>query len=266
METAVPDQPLSARPKRSRRAAYVTLLLAGVLIVIALGVWLWQSGAMSYWNSPADWRGVGVSQTTLEQTGWRKYVYGGAWRDLPFDLSPAEQRDLGRCQKLAARRGVTIGGVNQFADEAIGPELEAIVRQRPDLFYGTYTLAKWYELHGEQAKADELYRRAYAAAPVILVQRYEYPDGTPAAGLHVQSYAVECNRVKKGSLDPSLKLSYWDLTTDADGCIYLPAYKTVYRTDAMSHPDGLPTVYPRLGWFEFRGKVGILPAAVVTRH
>jgi hypothetical protein len=101
---------------------------------------------------------------------------------------------------------------------------------------------------------------------VILVQRYEYPDGTPAAGLHVQSYAVECNRVKRHSLDPSLVLSYWDLTTDAKGCIYVPAYDSVYRTDSMSYPDGLPTTYPRLGWFASPGKVGLLPTAVVAKR
>src|SRR5262245_54003028 len=103
METVAPKPPPS-RPKRSRRAAYVTLGIAAVLLLGCVVIWVRSSGVLAYWNSPDDWRGTLVSPTTLEQTGWRKYVYGGAWRDLPFDLSPAEQRDLSRCQHLAARK------------------------------------------------------------------------------------------------------------------------------------------------------------------
>jgi hypothetical protein len=260
METVPP------KPKRSRRAAYVVAAIAVLCIALSLTVWVRHSGLLSRWNGPEDWRGVPVSPTTLEQTGWRKYVEGGAWRNLSFDLSPNELRELGRCQRLALRQGVTINGVNQFSDDSIRDELESILKQHPKLFYGEYALSKWYESHGDQAKADALIRQAYADAPVILVQRYEYSDGTPAAGLHVQYFGIECNRVKKHSLDPSLKLTYWDLTTDPKGCIYLPAYSTVYRTDSMSFPDGLQTTYPRLGWFEVRGKVGVLPAAVVEKR
>ncbi|HZZ44803.1 MAG TPA: hypothetical protein VFE58_17835 [Tepidisphaeraceae bacterium] len=252
-----------ARAKRGRRGAY--LVLGMVLGVLAVCVWAWirQSGWLSYWHLPEDWRGTPVVETTWEQTGWRKYVYGGEWRDLPFELSGSELRDLGRCQRLAMQQGVTIDGVNQFANDEVGAELESIVKKRPKLFYGEYALARWYAVRGDAAKAHQWMNQAYADAPVIFVQRYVDAAGKPMVGVSVRTFAIECNRVKKNSLDPSLELTYWDLTTDRKGCIYLPAYETVCRLKSMASPEGLEANYPKLGWFEVRGKVGVLPVAVV---
>ena len=79
----------------------------------------------------------------------------------------------------------------------------------------------------------------------------------------IQTFALECNRVKKGYLDPSLELSYPMLETDSHGAIYMPCYKTVFRTNSMSFPSGYHVAYPRLGWFETKHKVGRLPDAKV---
>ena len=98
---------------------------------------------------------------------------------------------------------------------------------------------------------------------MTLVQRFDHPDGTPLVGAYVRSVEVECNRVRGGSLDPSLKLEFFDLVTDADGCVRLPVYRTVYRLSGISHPRGYKAEFPTLGWFETRGRVGLLPAAVV---
>ena len=97
----------------------------------------------------------------------------------------------------------------------------------------------------------------------VVVQRFEYADGRPLVGAEVRSFALECNRVRNGSLDPSLKLLYVGLVTDAGGEVRLPAYRTVWRTDSMAHPPGFDVTFPSLGWFEGRGKVGLLPPAVV---
>jgi hypothetical protein len=112
--------------------------------------------------------------------------------------------------------------------------------------------------------ADALLESAYQHAPVIIVERFELPNGSPAANIAIVHFALECNRVQNGSLDPSLQLSYPDLETDADGCIYLPVYNTVYRTNEMSWPEGYITDFPTLGWFETSRKVGLLPVVKLT--
>ena len=65
------------------------------------------------------------------------------------------------------------------------------------------------------------------------------------------------------SLDPSLKLRYALLVTDEEGTIRLPVYRTVWRITRQSHPGGHDAVIPTLGWFESRGKVGLLPVVTV---
>lgn len=72
---------------------------------------------------------------------------------------------------------------------------------------------------------------------------------------------LECNRCKKGSLDPSLELPYFNLVTDEKGRIYLPACDTVFRTNGVLYPRDIEIKYAALGWFECPERVGILPAA-----
>ena len=98
----------------------------------------------------------------------------------------------------------------------------------------------------------------------MLVPTYRYADGRPLAGATIREVAVECNRVRNGSLDPSLKLRFVRLVTDADGSIRLPGYRTVWRMSSQAYPDGLDAEYPRHGRFESRGKVGLLPVVTVS--
>ena len=113
------------------------------------------------------------------------------------------------------------------------------------------------------ARATTLLEAAYEHAPVIVVQRFAFADGSPLANTPIPAFSLECNRVRKGSLD-ALTLPYVDLKTDADGCIYLPVYNTVYRTTDMTWPHGYLVAWPTMGWFETRRKVAILPEATVA--
>ena len=127
-------------------------------------------------------------------------------------------------------------------------------------------LAFWHRRQGNAAEADSHARRRSGLAPVVLVQRFERSDGTPLVGggkdPEVPGRVQPCaERLAR----PGMQLTFFDLTTDHEGCIRLPVYRTVYRLHGVSHPEGYSLDLPQLGWFEARGKVGLMPAATV-RH
>ena len=197
-----------------------------------------------------------VKDTSLES-------FFGGWRNLPFTLSADEEEDVKRCIELAQQSRHSKSGVNQFTLPEVREELEAILIRRPDHFYVEYLLGTWHRMNDDQLQADRYMIRAYRHAPVVIVQRYEDSEEQPIQGARISSFALECNRVQKGYLDPSLELRYFNLVSDSEGCIYLPAFKTVFRRNNMSYPGGIHVNYPSLGWFKSPGKVGMLPVVGV---
>lgn len=223
-----------------------------------------ETGIGVSWAKKRGWKARPIEKTTLEQRGWRKTVGGGVWRNLPFDIDAAEEADVKTCAQLARKANAKVNDEILFVREDVRDELETILEKRPDFFYAEYLLAIWHRLNGNERESDDYAERAFKHAPVVLIQPYQYETGVPLAGADIQVFAIECNRVKKGSLDPSLKLVFPALVTDAKGCLYLPTYDTVFRTDSMAHPPDHNVDYPRLGWFSTSVKVGVLPTATVT--
>jgi hypothetical protein len=191
-------------------------------------------------------------------------IFGKAWEDLPFEIDAEEEEDVKECVRLAQRGQSSTNGVKIFSLDETREKLEAVLARRPDFFYAEYLLGKWHEMNGDRQKAEELIEAAYRHAPVTIAQPYRFEDGRPLAGVAIQQFALECNRVKNGSLNPNLQLEYYDLVTDKEGCIYLPAYDTVFRTNNMASPRGYDVDYPRLGWFATTSRIGVLPPAIVS--
>jgi hypothetical protein len=249
-----PAVPLMADPRRRRRL---------ILLLIVVGI---AAGAVICLFRP-DPGPQPVVETTLETSSLMKFLSGGRnWRNLPFTLDAAEREDLAVSLRLAGDVRTTLNGVSSFSDPSARAQLEAVLARRPDFFYAEYLLGLWHAMNGDAARGHTHYARALEHAPVVLVQRYELADGRPLVGARIDTFQVECNRVQNGSLNPSLKLTFFDLTTDAGGSIRVPVYETVYRLFNTSHPDGCTATYPRLGWFESPGRVGLLPAARVQRE
>jgi hypothetical protein len=207
-------------------------------------------------------------ETNLEATGLRQVLQGGGnWRNLPFRLSTAEEADLQGCLRLARLVPMIVNGVSEFSADSTRQELEAILRRNPNHFYAEYLLGLWHDLAGQAEEGREYHARALAHAPVVLVQTYRFPDGQPLRGAALRHIEIECNRVQGGSIDPSLKLAFYHLTTDETGSVRLPVYDTVYRRASVPAialaPPGLRLTYPRLGWFAAPSRVGLLPVAQV---
>ncbi len=109
-------------------------------------------------------------------------------------------------------------------------------------------------------------KSAFANAPVILSQRYVTGSGEPLADYEVRSIEIECNRVQNRSIDPSLKLDFVGLTTDAKGYIHLPVYDTVYRVSGRtSSLNNYSAETKSLGWFKSTTPIGDLPDVLVWK-
>jgi beta-lactamase regulating signal transducer with metallopeptidase domain/protocatechuate 3,4-dioxygenase beta subunit len=250
---------LDGRRNRARltaaRVAVLGLLLAALIIPVAA----LRAGNANAWAQQHRWTAQDVQATTLTSQL-------GGWRNLPFSLSKEEEADARACVKLAQKSRQIINGQSQFNRPETRRELEELLGRRRSYFYAEFLLGLWHRDNGDRNKADTLMESAYKDAPVVVVQRFASADLTPIANVVVQSFALECNRVENGSLDPSLKLYYPNLRMDSNGCIYLPVYNTVYRTDSMASPEGYDVAWPKLGWFETSAKVALLPTATVTRQ
>ena len=244
----------AAGPKRRPTRRRLFALLPILALLVAPAFLLRSRG-----NTPRP-----VVETTLEQTGILKWLGVRAWQDLPFTLTAEEVRDVDRCVALVRRINTTHNDVSPFTAETTKQELETILRARPGFFYAEYLLGLWHQEQGDRARGETLYAQALEHAPAVLVQPYRFRDGRPLAGSVIARMEIECNRVRNGWLDPSLKLAFFNLRTDGQGNVRVPVYRTVYRVSSVSNPDEFDTEYPRLGWFETRGKTGILPAATVA--
>ncbi len=229
------------------------LLLLAVLLVALVGL------VLAAWLRPDRAGPQRVVETSLEAGLVERWLRGHAWRELPFTLSPKEEMDLQTCLRLAQKVRSTVNGTVEFTAGDIRRELEGL----PDFFYAEYLLGLWHDLNGKPEAGQGHYRLAQRHAPVTLVVRYAFDDGRPLAAVRMEHLAVECNRVQNGALDPHLELQFYDLVTDQDGCVQLPVYNTVYRLATASYPAGLDADYPALGFFEVRGKVGVLPMVKV---
>ena len=212
---------------------------------------------VSRWAAEHGWQAQEV--TTADLTG----SFGPAWRNLPFHVSKEEEADTRACIELARKARSSVNGKTLFADLATRQALEEILRRRPEFFYAEFLLSTWHRDFGDPAESQRLLAAAYEHAPVILVQRFEFADGSPLVGGAVYGFTIECNRVENHYLD-QIHLEFLNLRTDANGCIYLPVYDTVYRRFSASTPYGYSVDFPTLGWCQTSRKVGLLPVAIAT--
>lgn len=198
-----------------------------------------------------------VVSTSLER--W------GGWRNLPFDIDPEEETAVRECVEISRRMTRTHNGIVEFTKTETRDDLNAILKQHPDYFYAKHLLGTWHRSNGDGQLAATLINESLQQAPIVLTRRYATGDGKPVAGLNVGGIEIECNRVQRGSLDPSLKLRYEALITDADGVVSLPIYDTVYRLTGWSYPKGYDAEGESLGWFESKAKTGVLPEVMLWK-
>ncbi len=246
-------------------AAVLAIVLLGAIVVGLDGMdrapnWDKEPLAITLQNLAQTARPI--VETSLERRGlWKVF---GAWRNLPFHLTYEEQTAVRQCMQLALRKRSLHNGVLAFEAQTVRAGLQSLLQKNETLFYAAFLLGDWHRIHGNATEAERYHKLAYTHAPIVLIQRFQHADGSPLTGAAIQELTIEYNRVVAGSLDPSLQLCYTNLTTDEEGCVYVPVYDTVYRRFSISHPTGYEVSVPRLGWFETARSVAELPPVTVA--
>lgn len=255
--------PISPADKRRRiDGRWILLALLVLVITVPLAVWgtlRWMEARHAAspldWSQRHTWPLPEVVPSSLQATGVARMLGGGEWRSLPFTVPPEEEAAVEHLRHVALSRPFHLPEVRE--------QIEAVVAEQPDLFYGHYLLSTWHRLAGNTDLADQAMTRAVRLAPVVLRQRYITPSGEPIAELQIGAMEIENNRVLYGQLDQSLTLVYPHLVTDNTGSVWLPTYRTVYRMPTQPHPPGYVTRYPDLRFFEAPAQAASLPPAVV---
>ena len=229
-----------------------------IVVALLAGAGLWQVLRTPRQRGPVD-------PSDLKRSFVESMLRGPGWQSVEFSLTAEEERGLDRCLELTNRVNAYVDGVSRFLDDETREELESVLETQPRFFYAEYLLGLWHDMSGNASEGARWHALALSHAPVVLEQRYVDQSDAPLPNVSIQELAIECNRVENGSLDPSLKLRFFHLVTDADGAVRLPVYDTVFRLTSASHPEGYDADYPAQGWFESRSKTGVLPAAVLRK-
>lgn len=244
------------------------VLILGPIVVVPIATmttlrWV-ESGIVETprlnWGNRERWPSPPVRWTVPTRQGLGLSADAGPWRELDFALSPAEQTVVQQCMDLARLAANDAGA---FTEPAVGSLLRQLDQRAPSDFYAIYLLGTWHRLRGETDLADAAYRMAFARAHGTVKQRYVTPEGQPVPDLAVGTFELAHARSDGHELDESLVLIYPALVTDADGYVYLPVHRTLYRVHQVPQPAGYEVEYRLEQWFDFPDRVGTLRAAVV---
>lgn len=216
-------------------------------------------------------------------------------------MQPVKSRPLKYSKFVAAETGKQY----KKTDLIIDPDVEAVLQQcsamaqSPDFFetievrnrlqmfaedesngfYPAYLLASWQLQSGDKDQHDQWMRIAFNRTDTAIAQRLVDEKGQPAADYQLPPVAIGYDRVIDGKLNATLVFIYPRPTSQANGFVYLPTYRSIYRltdpalplgVDPGFHPTQL-TLLPQANggsdpnWFSVPdGAVGRLDDAVIT--
>ena len=234
-----------------------------VFAAVFVSVALWEKPGPAeepgpVWAQRGDWRMMPAKPTMLQPEPGHKPPFESRRRkDLDFVISPEDAKLIHELSLAAWALQI-----DDFDPGAV-THIERIATEHPGMFYPTMLLALIQRQRGDDAAAEKLFSEAFAAAPGAIRLQYVDDAGEPVAGLALGAIEIVCAQMSDGNLDESCRLVYPYLVTDSDGWVYLPVYETVYRASELPQPPGKTIDYRMPGWFEFPGRLGEMPAAVV---
>ena len=230
------------REQRAVSGPKVLLITLGACLLGPLvAVWLalkWAQPSVGevpplVWADRATWHVLPVKRAVLHRDGPAPPFEGRARKSLEFVLDADEEAWI-----------QSWSGQAQSSDP-VGP------MGKSSHFYASFLAGRYDE--------------SFALAPKVIKWTFVDAAGQPMRGFTIGSIRSACARMSDGVLDDSLRLVFPRLVTDERGDIYLPVYDTVYAIIALPQPDGYQIMCKLPPWFEFPGRVGTLPPAVVHR-
>lgn len=198
---------------------------------------------------------------------------GKEYKKTDLTIDPDVERLLQRCSTLAQ-------SADFFDDTETRDELIGYANEPANGFYPPYLLASWYLNIGNRAEHDRWMTIAFDRAHTAIAQRLVDEKNQPVADYALSPVAIGYDRVIEGKLNATLVLIYPRPTSHANGFVYLPTFRSVYRLTDPSLPLGVdPGFHPtRLtllsqpnggsdpNWFSVPdGAVGRLDDAVVDK-
>ncbi|MCW3061255.1 MAG: blaR1 2 [Capsulimonas sp.] len=239
-----------------------------------------------------------LAQFTLASTAGNRAVpvtvatiYGKSWPESPEAPSILSDEDLDLlrlCKKSQLySMGYTTGSGPSMHDRQY---LEDILAKRPHFFFAEYMMGVWCAKNGDKTGYQSWLTRALADAPVVIAGRIQFNDGRPVPGFTFApnlAYFSTANFMENHSdYNDAQHLGYPEVTTDAQGCFYLPAFHAItevmgWSIDASSTaPRSSAAVetakqmvmmmpqFPSQGVNRFRaaGKIAVLPPMIVRPY
>lgn len=246
------------------------VLLATLAMALAVPVAVWVSlqvygygesndKPILVWAERAEWKAPLAKPTVLgEQEGPTPPFEARPRTELPFVMDEDESKQVRELSLVAWAL------VSQDDNGAAGA-VQRAAAEHPAMFYPKMLLALISQHNGDDAAAQRLFAEAFAAAPAAVRLQYVDESHQPIAGLELGVIEIVCAQMQDNNIDETCRLVYPWLVTDGDGWVYLPVYDSVYRVAELPQTSGRRIEYRMPGWFEFPGRVGTLPTAVVRR-
>ena len=226
-----------ARPGLSGRwMVLITLSLFLVVPAVTFLAWQLSQGEPTRLKLDYDQRAQWFMQpVTPRPLTYDMFVASEAkkkYKRTALALDPEVEQSLHRCVLLAKSDDF-------FESDGARDTLLALAKQPDNGFYPAYLLAEWYRVNNEPAEHDRWVRAAFDRAGGALAQRLVDEDGQPVAGYTLPPVAIGYDRVINGERDATLVLVYPAPTSEANGFVYLPTFRSIYRLTDPDQPIGV---------------------------
>ena len=252
-----PNHYITTSPHSSVSGKRVLLIfsVSAILVpLVSVGYVAWGQRPLS-WVARSSWDSPPIVPMTLERSPTGYSRQSGKWRKTKFEISNEQKFAIERCKQVLGQ-----------PEDQVRKELGAVAAQYPNFFYPVYLLGTWHDRVGDPSDAHRCYEQAFRLAPGVVKQRFTNESGQPITGLEIGTIEIAFDRVIDGELNQTLKLAYPDVVTDDQGLIYLPVFHTACRFTSRSNHSKQNTSYGTDGWFEFPGRIGTLPTAIVEKE
>jgi hypothetical protein len=163
---------------------------------------------------------------------------GKQYKRTDLQIDPDVEAMLQRCAAMAK-------SPDFFSSDATREVLNELSQDEANGFYPPYLLAAWHLERGDREAHDRWMRVAFQRADTAIAQKLVDAKGEAVAGFALPSVAIGYDRVIEGKLDATLVLIYPRPTSEANGFVYLPVFRSAYRLADATLPLGVdPGLHP----------------------
>lgn len=256
----------------------VAMTLSLFLLVPTIAYFSWkatqgtpQRAELDY-DQRESWFMQPVKSRPLKYSKFVAAETGKEYKKTDLNIDPDVEAVLQKCAAMAK-------SPEFFEKDESRDVLEVFTKDEANGFYPPYLLAAWYKANDEMGGYEDNMRIAFERADTAIAQKLIDNQDQPVPGYALPPVAIGYDRVIEGKLNATLVLIYPRPTSEDNGFVYLPVYRSAYRLADPALPLGVdPGLHPTLltllpqesngtdpNWFAVPdGAVGRLDDADVT--